>query len=228
MSDKSSSPRLPSRNERRQAPRFDMNLKDLFSDDDLVRRTYPKPGFQRNTFAPDVPSQTSAMDSAAFAQQPVYSQPSPQNNSTVVATTPSPHKQTPSYQNQYNPTLTSPPQQQPSYSTTQLPFTPFTDTYPTQPDFAFDTTGFGLDFLDTYQTASSGGNNPEDAAAWASYPGFELDLGFGTGGSAAGWDGMAAGGGAEDWADGGGMDLFDGFFFGNGNGNAGGGGGEGY
>lgn len=120
---------------------------------------------------------------------------------------------------------------------TQLPFAPFTDTnaafttQQAQPDLAFDTTGFGLDFLDGYQAPNTG-NSADDMAAWNSYPGFgvggELDLGFGTGGSAAGWEGMATGGGADDgsgWADGGGMDLFDGFFFGNGN--AGGGGGNG-
>lgn len=104
------------------------------------------------------------------------------------------------------------PQQQASYqlSNTQ-PYAPLADSIAqVQPDLTFD----NLDFLDTFPVADP------NQQFWGL--GSELDLGFGTGGTAGAYDG----GGSNGWdaggdgfgnPGGGGVDLFDGFFFGGGN-----------
>lgn len=233
-----SSPQQPIRREQRSVPRFDMNLRDLFSDDELGQRMQSGRGSLGNAFPQPRLQHQASMQSAPYPQQPTYTNSSPHSNAVRTSTT-SPFQQ--NHHSQFTPMMTSPPPQQPTYATMQgmqPAFASLTENagFSQQPqaDFAFDTTGFGLDFLDAYQAPSTTGNQ-DNSNAWSTYSGFgasgELDFGFGTGGTA-GWEGMATGGGADDttgWADGGGMDLFDGFFFGNGNANGGGSGvGEGF
>lgn len=202
--------RNPSITERKQVPKFDMNLKDLFSDIELQGRPQsflPQAGSRPNTSQQQQQQQQRQQDPAPFVGQ-AYAIPSTPD--TSAGTEPSPMQ----YQQQ------QPMQRQQLQHSYSLP--PLSQTISQQPpDLSFDT----LDFLDTFPNTDSNasGNNigagNNNNTFW---PSGDLDFGFGTGGMA-GWeesgsiDGVGAGGT--------GPDLFDGFFFGSGA--AGGGGGYG-
>lgn len=208
--------RPSSGNERRQIPKFDMNLKDLFSDVELQARS--QSFFQQ----PDV----SMRPTTSQQQQQQQQEPAPFTGQTYAipatpetsaGTAPSPMQQYPPQQQQTRPDRQQPPQ--------TYPYAPLSQTISQQQpaDFGFDT----LDFLDSFPGSSSAtdpnlnGNSLGSASNGgnAFWPSGELDLGFGTGGLA-GWDeGANNGGGMEGvGAGGGGPDLFDGFFFGGGGG----------
>ncbi|KAI7573374.1 hypothetical protein KC316_g11847 [Hortaea werneckii] len=171
-----------------QMPQFDMNLKELFSDEELANRT---PHFSYPSITMPQDSETS---SPAYSTMPNYSSPKQGNAFARPAMQATPGA--PQYQQQQQ-------QQQPqSPASRQYPMTnaqqyqPITETILRgQPDFAFG----DLDFLDTLPASD------QPALGWGN-PG-EFDLGFGTGGTAYDPNGS--------WDPSGGLDLFDGFFFGN-------------
>jgi hypothetical protein len=184
--------------ERRTQPRFDMNLKELFTDEELVRRPQP---IQHNSYAPGVGSTTVApaqLREPPKVQPPAYNAISLPIGTSTDPASPSAYRDTaPSF---------NPPAHATYAYTNQTSLQPFAEVIAAQqPDFTFD----NLEFLDTFPLPDPSGNN-----VWDNNMGTagELDLGFGTGGTA-GWDGAVAG---AEWGDGGGVDLFDGFFFGNG------------
>jgi hypothetical protein len=204
--------RSTSMNDRRQVPKFDMNLKDLFSDIELQGRPqsfFPPPGPRPGTSQ----QQRQRQDPVPFMGT---SYAIPSTPDTSAGTAPSPLQ----YQQQMNlATQQRRPQQQPQPA---YNFQPLSQTISQQPpDFSFDT----LDFLDTFPSTDPnansngmGGNNNNNF-----WPSGDLDLGFGTGGMG-GWE---DGGSMEGvGAGGGGPDLFDGFFFGAAGGNSGGYGGQ--
>lgn len=96
----------------------------------------------------------------------------------------------------------------------QMPYAPFAQTIQSAyPDLG---TFNDLDWLDSFPVGSGVGaqgnlgTQPGGSGANGESGMSDLDLGFGMG-----WEG---GGSNHDWADGSGIDLFDGFFFGSGNG----------
>jgi hypothetical protein len=202
--------------ERKQIPKFDMNLKDLFSDIELQGRPQsffpqvgPRPGTSQQ--------QLQRQEPAPFMGQ---SYAIPSTPDTSAGTAPSPLQ----YQQQLNLIRRQQPQSQAAYS-----YQPLSQTISQQPpELSFDT----LDFLDTFPNADSGVNgnamgvnsninNNNNSNFW---PSGDIDFGFGTGGMG-GWE---DGGSMEGvGAGGGGPDLFDGFFFGGGGGGGGGNGGYG-
>lgn len=205
-------PRRPaSVSERRQIPKFDMNLKDLFSDIELQGRP--------QSFFPQAGPRSGLVQQQQQRQEPIsfigQSYAIPSTPDTSAGTAPSPLQ----YQQQLNLAAQQRLQQQPQSA---YNYQPLSQTISQQPaEFSFDT----LDFLDTFPNADtnvngngmSANNNNNNNNIW---PSGDLDLGFGTGGMG-GWE---DGGSMEGvGAGGGGPDLFDGFFFGaaGGNGNGG-------
>jgi len=207
--------------ERRQLPKFDMNLKDLFSDIELQARP--------QSFFPQMSAGTgnSQQQKQQQQQQQRRQEPAPFTGQTyAIPSTPETSSGTAASPIQYQQQLPGLRQQQQQQQQTAYNYQPLSQTISQQPpDFAFDT----LDFLDTFPTADSNINGNASANNGNSstgnnnnnlWPNAELDLGFGTGGLA-GWE---EGGSMEGvGAGGGGPDLFDGFFFGSG-GTGGGGG----
>ena len=203
--------------ERKQIPKFDMNLKDLFSDIELQGRP--------QSFFPQVgPRLGSSQQQQPQRQEPApfmgSSYAIPSTPDTSAGTAPSPLQ----YQRQLNLAAQQRQQQQPQASYNYQPLSQTISQQP--PDLSFDT----LDFLDTFPNAESGANgngmsaNSNDNNNSNFWPSGDLDFGFGTGGMG-GWE---DGGSMEGvGAGGGGPDLFDGFFFGGGGGGSGGNGGYG-
>ncbi|KAI7160267.1 hypothetical protein KC349_g3586 [Hortaea werneckii] len=171
-----------------QMPQFDMNLKELFSDEELANRT---PHFSYPSITMPQDSETS---SPAYSTMPNYSSPKQGNafaRPAMQATPGAPQYQ----QQQQQPQPQSPASRQYPMTNAQQ-YQPITETILRgQPDFAFG----DLDFLDTLPASD------QPALGWGN-PG-EFDLGFGTGGTAYDPNGS--------WDPSGGLDLFDGFFFGN-------------
>jgi hypothetical protein len=181
---------------RRPVPRFDMNLKDLFSDDETDKRSFSRVSNQVNAMRPPPP--------------PIKPEPQQQSIQPFTADLKiSPQLRT--HQQFFNsssnftsttPTLSPPisqatPMPSPYQISNQLPYNAFaqsiTSTYP-------EIGGFNdLDFLDSFPVQGSGAQG--DAGA-----GGMQDVGIGFG--------MGFGDGTHDWSDGNGFDLFDGFFFG--------------
>ena len=178
---------------RKPIPRFDMNLKDLFSEEEIDNRPVTRP--------PNAPAFLRSQNPAAppisldFKTPPV---PTVQQSESFAFSSASPQSSTGGSQHQSAPQ--SAPDVSPSFSyqiSNQQPYQPFAETISqAQPDFTFD----NLDFLDTFPVADPSQN------LWGNSN--ELDLGFGTGGLA-GFDSSGA------WEANSGVDLFDGFFFGN-------------
>jgi len=191
---------------RRPVPRFDMNLKDLFSDDETDKRSFSRVSNQVNAMRP--PPTPMKSENQPQLQPPFTAdlkispqlRPHQQTNYFAAA---SPNMTSPNNQNTFGTgaagaaaTPTSPYQ-----LTNQAPYNNFAQnlnsTYP-------DLGGFSdLDFLDSFpvQGGSGTANGGSDGAA-----GGLQDVGIGFG--------MGFGDGTHDWSDGNGLDLFDGFFFG--------------
>jgi hypothetical protein len=187
---------------RRPVPRFDMNLKDLFSSSETDKRSFSRVSNQVSAMRPPPPPikhepqsqsiQPFTADLKISPQlRPHHHQPSQTQNQNQTPFFPSPN-----FSN--NPTLspplsTSPPMPSPYQISNQLPYNAFAQnintTYP-------DIGGFSdLDFLDSFPV-QGGGSQPEGMQ--------DVGIGFG----------MGFGDGTHDWSDGNGFDLFDGFFFG--------------
>lgn len=166
---------------RRQMPQFDMNLKDLFSDEELASRPAHQPKL------PDFGQRMTTTSSTPYVPLPTHPA-LKQEPSAHSAQSPHSSIGTTQYQ-----------QQQPAGPTYQVsnpsPYQQFAQPVSqAQPDYSFD----DLDFLDTFPVA-------DQDNIWGNSN--DLDLGF-MGGT--GFDANGA------WEANGGVDLFDGFFFGNG------------
>ena len=168
-------------------PKFDMNLKDLFSDEEISNRpVMHQPKLQN------------------FGQRAAQSGPTPFN---LPSRTSHPDQQSFSFTNpQASPStsFTSAPSLQQSDElsfaiSNQQPYMPFAETISqAQPDFSFD----DMSFLDTFPISDP---NPGSWGGWSGSAG-ELDLGFGTGGTGS-YD-------SNGNYDPNGVDMFGGFFFG--------------
>lgn len=179
---------------RRPMPRFDMNLKDLFSDDETDKRSFSRVSNQVNAMRPPPP--------------PV--KPEPQQHTIQPFTADlkiSPQLRTHQQQSFFasspnftsnNPTLSPPNIPSPYQISNQLPYNAFAQSInSTYPDIG----GFSdLDFLDSFPVQGSGAQGDANSS------GGMQDVGIGFG--------MGFGDGTHDWSDGNGFDLFDGFFFG--------------
>lgn len=187
-------------------PKFDMNLKDLFSEEEIANRPsahqlkdldFALPLF-RSPYAAQQQHQPSSI-----VQQPNEPFRSPSNHGASPA----------AFSNHPNSPLSlkpRPTQQQQIQSQQSQQLQPASSSYPSTSDLPFD-------FLDAFPLS-----DPTNAFSWmtannnnTTYG--ELDLGFGTGGTAGTY--LFEGEGDDGGGD---VDLFDGFFFG------GGGGGGGY
>ena len=139
-------------------PKFDMNLKDLFSDEEIATRPIMhQPNLQNF-------SQAAQSGTAAF------NLPSRSSDSSRPSSFPftNPQPTSPS-------SFTSAPPQQFTLSN-QQPYVPFAETISqSQPDFSFD----DMSFLDTFPVSDP---NPGSWGGWSGGAG-DLDLGFGTGGT---------------------------------------------
>ncbi|KAF2130625.1 hypothetical protein P153DRAFT_289112 [Dothidotthia symphoricarpi CBS 119687] len=188
---------------RRPIPRFDMNLKDLFSDDETDKRSFsrvsnqvnamrppPTPAVKENIFTADLKI-SPQLRTHGFAFPTAQTIHSPQQNHPQPRQSFSPPPAQPN-------TLPSP-----YHLPNQLPYNAFTQNInPSYPDLGFN----DLDFLDSFPV--HGGSVAADGnASGASASGNAMqDVGIGFG--------MGFGDGTHDWSDGNGFDLFDGFFFG--------------
>lgn len=216
------------RSNKRPAPRFDMNLKDLFSEDESVNRPSkmhralfqpPRPTTTQVKREPSSSSYHTAGQSAPLQQRSSQhqrqQQPSPQQLFSPSTNT----SIDPSLQMSTGPSTTSssPTQLQHQQQQQQRPNTyfPILSTYSGNP-YADTTTSpySSLDFLDGFQSTTANLQDQADGGA-SGFP--DYDLGFGVGGLA--FDGGAG----PSWDETGGFDLFDGFFFGGTNGGGGGG-----
>ncbi|EON68571.1 hypothetical protein W97_07829 [Coniosporium apollinis CBS 100218] len=193
-----------SQNQQWRQPRFDMNLKDLFVDDGIeVRSSGSVRGLR--SMPPPLQAQLQQPSQQRAMSQTLKSEPSTYSNVDSLIS--------PTLQQQYSTSTSTslspnlPQHAQPHASqispfqiTNQTPYTSFAQNIQsTYPDFG----GFNdLDFLDSFPVNGANASNGDNPNA--------LDLGFGMG-----FDGN------HDWADGNGLDIFDGFFFG-GTGNGGG------
>ncbi|KAK0943252.1 hypothetical protein LTR29_005236 [Friedmanniomyces endolithicus] len=164
-------------------PQFDMNLRDLFSDDELANHQAPEhPERQAYRSIPSRQAAPGASSTPRLKTEPTtFSILSPQNTGGDTSHYHQRHASTAT-------THRSSPQQQ-TYS---QPFADALPRSPQQPDFTFD----DLSFLDSFDIAADQSN-----ASWTG----ANDL-SGTGGG--GFDGNGA------WEVNGGVDLFDGFWFG--------------
>ncbi|KAF1941305.1 hypothetical protein EJ02DRAFT_377969 [Clathrospora elynae] len=182
--------------QRRPAPRFDMNLKDLFSDDETDKRSFSRVSNQVNAMRPP--------------PAPMKSEPQMQPFTADLKISP----QLRTHQHQQNffassPNMTS-PNQQSAFTTTppanpsmpspyqirnELPYTAFAQNTTSYPDLGFS----DLDFLDPYPDPGSSGDANTGSGGLQ-----DVGIGFG----------MGFGDGTHDWSDGNGFDLFEGFFFG--------------
>ncbi|KAF1956962.1 hypothetical protein CC80DRAFT_491826 [Byssothecium circinans] len=204
--------------DRRPVPRFDMNLKDLFSDDETDKRSFSRISNQINSMRPPLPpqqikqeqqqmqsfntdlkispqmhfQQPSQQRQSAYSFQPLPSPSYPSSSTTPTLSPPMP-------QGQAQQALTS-PYQLPN----QIPYAFAQNITASYPDLGFS----DLDFLDSYSLQGTGGGSSGGMGSGgeAATAGGLQDLGFGMD--------FGIGDGTHDWSDGNGFDLFDGFFFG--------------
>ncbi|KAF2196801.1 hypothetical protein GQ43DRAFT_238483 [Delitschia confertaspora ATCC 74209] len=229
---------------RRPIPRFDMNLRDLFSEDETDKRSYsrisnrvsssmrppPPPSQSQQTQIKQEhqPQQLPPHISPQLRHQQNYesydpnlrraSHPHPQQMQDISTTLPQSHS--------LSPPLTS---QSPSYNMTpSLPYNNFsTIPHSAYPDFGFN----DLDFLGHFPVPGSAGGNGGSGggergggggnSGGSRQGGLGEGLGGDTSGAAGGLQDLGFGigfDGNHDWSDGNGFDLFDGFFFGQGGG----------
>lgn len=203
----------PHQRTRKPVPRFDMNLKDLFSDDETDKRSFSRVSNQVTTMRPPptpikpessmqftadlkISPQLRTQGYNTFAQAP--SMPSPQQQHLHQQQQQQQQHQTPF--SSTTPTLSPPISQSSPYQLpSALPYPSFSPSQPlssSYPDIGFHN---DLDFLDSFPVQGNGGVGGTDGAATQ-----DVGIGFG----------MGFGDGTHDWSDGNGLDLFDGFFFG--------------
>ncbi|KAF1845138.1 uncharacterized protein K460DRAFT_376624 [Cucurbitaria berberidis CBS 394.84] len=194
---------------RRPIPRFDMHLKDLFSDDETDKRSFSRVSNQVSAMGPPPPPMKPESHVQPFTADLKIS----------------PQLRTHQQQSYFgaSPNITSPNQQQSAFSTAamshsppnphatqlpspyqvsnQLPYNSFAQSISSAyPDLGFS----DLDFLDSFPVQGSSNTGGGDGNS--SNGGGMQDVGIGFG--------MGFGDGTHDWSDGNGFDLFDGFFFG--------------
>ncbi|CAA9962724.1 c6 transcription factor [Pyrenophora teres f. maculata] len=201
--------------QRRPVPRFDMNLKDLFSDDETDKRSFSRVSNQVNAMRPPpTPMKSETQQQPFTADLKISPQIRTHHQPNYFAATAAASPNMTSSNNQATifssngATPTSPYQIQ----NNQSPYSTFasqniTSSYP-------DIAGFSdLDFLDSFPvhgagsstSAANGGGGGGGGGADTAAGGLQ-DVGIGFG--------MGFGDGTHDWSDGNGLDLFDGFFFG--------------
>lgn len=194
----------PHQRSRKPVPRFDMNLKDLFSDDETDKRSFSRVSNQVNTMRPP-PAPIKPENTLAFtADLKISPQLRTQGFSFPTQTIPSPQQQPQQPFQSTTPTLSPPISQSPPHplpSPYQLSPTLSYNAY-AQPlsSSAYPDLGFhnDLDFLDSFPVQGPASSMADGAATQ------DVGIGFG----------MGFGDGTHDWSDGNGLDLFDGFFFG--------------
>jgi len=228
----------PSQQQKRPAPHFDMDLRDLFSEDEFTSR----PSKMRRAHFSAAHSSTMKREQQPASYQGGKGTPmAPKHNAhqNYRRQQPSPQLYAPG--TPIDPALQMPgagpsaspsqhqhqqqqqQQQQSNYFTTMQPYSGPQNYQSNQnnPSNQLES----LDFLEDFPTAGQSGGPPHHhhlanaEGAGAGAGGFpDYDLGFGVGGLA--FDGGAG----PSWDEHGGFDLFDGFFFGGGGGGAGAGG----
>lgn len=199
---------------RRPIPRFDMNLKDLFSENETDKRSLSRISNQLGNMRPPPPPQQVKQEPQqlqpfttdlkispqmrthpSLPQQPPFFAQQPQGQ---TITSPFPTSTTPTLSPSL--TQTQPSMPSPYQISNQIPYNSFAQNIAsTYPDFG----GFSdLDFLDSFPIQGSGAMGAGDGTG----VGGVQDLGFG----------MDFGDGTHDWSDGNGFELLGGFFFGGG------------
>ncbi|KAF2247929.1 hypothetical protein BU26DRAFT_519724 [Trematosphaeria pertusa] len=192
---------------RRPAPRFDMNLKDLFSDDETDKRSFSRISNQINSMRPPPPPQPIKQEPQQMQSFTTDLKISPQMRSHQQSfnfdpnlrppqTIPSPQQQgyPASTTSALSPPISQAPIPSPYQISNQLPYNAFAQNIASSyPELGFS----DLDFLDSFPVQGAVGGNGDAGGGLQ-------DLGFG----------MGFGDGTHDWSDGNGLDLFDGFFFG--------------
>lgn len=197
----------PHQRARKPVPRFDMDLKDLFSEDETDKRSFSRVSNQVNTMRPPptpIKPDTNAMQFTAdlkispqlrtqgfgFHQPTQTQQQQQQQQQTFASTTPT-----------LSPPISqSPPQPLPSpyqlnANVNYAAYAQAQSMSSAYPDLGFHN---DLDFLDSFPVQASATSAADGAATQ------DVGIGFG----------MGFGDGTHDWSDGNGLDLFDGFFFG--------------
>lgn len=203
---------------KRSIPRFDMNLKDLFSEDETDKRSFSRISNQINSMRPPPPPQhikkepqpqpqqqqqqqqmqNFTTDLKISPQMRTHTQQQPQQQQTYSFDPNLRPTQTISSPQQAYPTSTAPtlsplsqaPIPSPYQISNQLPYNAFAQNITsTYPDLGFS----DLDFLDSFPVQGAGNVGTMGDAA-----GGLQDLGFG----------MGFGDGTHDWSDGNGYDLF--------------------
>jgi hypothetical protein len=179
--------------QRRPAPRFDMNLKDLFSDDETDKRSFSRVSNQVNAMRPPPnPMKSEQQQMQPFTADLKISPQMRTHHSQQNFFGANPNMNSPNQQHAFATTPpANPPMPSPYQISNQLPYSTFAQNV----NSAYPDLGFSdLDFLDSFPgQGSSGGGGSQD-----------VGIGFG----------MGFGDGTHDWSDGNGLDLFDGFFFG--------------
>jgi len=184
---------------RRPMPRFDMNLRDLFTDDESTNRpsaqrrgpfpmARPAAAAVKREGAPGFPGTPTG---AAYQQKQISPRlyaPSPPIDPSLQSTPPPMARQSPSQHHYY-------PRGGQSYVA------------PGPQGLAGHVEGF--EFLQDFQLPDQSGVSGQAGHGAGNYG--EFDMGFGAGG-------LAFDGGGQPWDENGGFDLFDGFFFGGTNG----------
>ncbi|KAF2465581.1 uncharacterized protein BDR25DRAFT_306675 [Lindgomyces ingoldianus] len=200
---------------RKPIPRFDMNLRDLFSEDETDKRSFSRISNQISSMRPPPPPQPIKQEPQqmqAFNTDALKISPQLRSHQQSFNFDPNlrPPQAFPSPQQQQqnlplvsgmsqapvlSPSHSQPPPTSPYQISNTLPYNTFAQNISsTYPELGFS----DLDFLDTFPVQGNSVNATGDAA------GGLQDLGFG----------MGFGDGTHDWSDGNGYDLFDGFFFG--------------
>ena len=197
---------------RRPIPRFDMNLKDLFSDDETDKRSFSRVSNQVNAMRPPPPpikpeshvqpftadlkispQLRTHQQQSYFGTSPNITSPNQQSAFSTASNLSPPISQSPT--NTHSNPIASPYQ-----ISNQLPYNTFAQSISsTYPDIGFS----DLDFLDSFPVQGSSNSGGGDSNGSG---GGMQDVGIGFG--------MGFGDGTHDWSDGNGFDLFDGFFFG--------------
>lgn len=184
---------------RRPMPRFDMNLRDLFTDDESTNRPSaqrrgpfpmarpPNPAVKREG-GPGFPGTPTGPAYQQNQISPRLYAPSPPIDPSLQTTPPPIARQSPSQHHYY-------PRGGQNY------LAPGPQGMPGQVE--------GFEFLQDFQLPDQGGALGQAGQAPSNYG--EFDMGFGAGG-------LAFDGGGQPWDEHGGFDLFDGFFFGGTNG----------
>ncbi|KAI4951618.1 hypothetical protein J4E86_007034 [Alternaria arbusti] len=189
--------------QRRPMPRFDMNLKDLFSDDETDKRSFSRVSNQVNAMRPPPPPMKSESQMQPFTadlkispqlRTPHLQQQQQQNNFFAQSS----NMTSPNQQNTFSTSPpTNPSMPSPYQISNQVPYNNFSQNITSSyPDLGFS----DLDFLDSFPVQGASGNGADAGSGGLQ----DVGIGFG----------MGFGDGTHDWSDGNGLDLFDGFFFG--------------